>query len=722
VKRFINIINLNEIKKKTIIIVDDKGEGVQLINELIGHLLAPVAGITALILALYLAWYINRFEVGDIKMKEIYDAIREGSKAYLKRQYKTISIISIILMLLLYIAFDLFGHKGIPFISFAFIIGAAFSLLAGYVGMDVATRANARTAYAARYGLDRPLKLAYYGGLVMGLFNVGLSLLAVTGLYYLYGSPELIVSLGFGASLSALFAQLGGGIYTKAADVGADIVGKIEVGIPEDDPRNPAVIADNVGDNVGDVAGRGADLFESMTAENIGAMIIGVSLFKFTGNFFFIIFPLLVRAVGIFGTILGLPFIRARNFKDPMIPLRNGMIATTLIVVFGLYFLVANTILSVNLYISALTGVLTSIVIFLITEYYTSRRYRPVKEIAKSSTSGPAINVISGYSVALESTALPVIAIVIAILVGYYFGTLFSAESGVPLHIGGVYGTAVATMGMLSVAGMILGMDGFGPIVDNAAGIAEMSGAEKEIKEKIDAFDAAGNTTKALTKGYALGSAGLAALLLFQAYLTDYARFSGIDVTNVIVDIVKPEIIAALFIGGLLPFVFSAFAIRAVGRAAFKVVEEVRRQFREIPGLMEGSAKPDYSKCVDISTLWAQREMILPSLLVVITPLAVGFLLGPIAVGAFLISATVSGTLLAFLMNTGGAAWDNAKKLIEAGAFGGKGSEAHKAAVVGDTFGDPLKDCAGPSLHVLVKLINTISLTFVLLFILYSIF
>ncbi len=692
-----------------------------MINELLGQLLAPIAGITALVFSLYLAWLITRFEVGNPKMKEIHDAIREGSKAYLKRQYKTISIISITLMIVLYIAFDLFEHQGIPFISFAFIIGASFSLLAGYVGMDVATRANARTAYAANYGLDKPLKLAYYGGLVGGLFNVGLSLLAVTALFYLYGKPELIVSLGFGASLSALFAQLGGGIFTKAADVGADIVGKIEAGIPEDDPRNPAVIADNVGDNVGDVAGRGADLFESMTAENIGAMIIGVSLFVATGNSFFVIFPLLVRAVGIFGTILGVPFIRARNFKDPMVPMRNGMIATTLIVVFGLYFLVTNTILSINLYVAALTGVLTSVFIFVITEYYTSRKYRPVKEIAKSSTTGPAVNIISGFSLALESTALPVIVIVAALLVGYYLGTLFGIETGIDLHTAGVYGTAVATMGMLSVAGMILGMDGFGPIVDNAAGIAEMSGAEKSLREKIDAFDAAGNTTKALTKGYALGSAGLAALLLFQAYLADYARLSGINSVNVIVDIVKPEIIAALFIGGLLPFIFSSFAIRAVGRAAFKVVEEVRRQFREIPGLMEGSAKPDYSKCVDISTLWAQKEMIVPSLLVVVVPLAVGFLLGPVAVGAFLISATVSGTLLAFLMNTGGAAWDNAKKLIESGVFGGKGSDAHKAAVVGDTFGDPLKDCAGPSLHVLVKLINTISLTFVLLFILYSI-
>ena len=685
------------------------------------ELLAPITGIIALVFAVYLAFQVNKYDIGPEKMRDIYMAIRESSKAYLIQQYKTIGIVSAILAVVLYVAFDLQGHNGTPLVSFSFLVGALFSLAAGYVGMDVATRANARTAYAAQESLDVPLKIGYYGGLVMGLFNVGLSLLAVTGLYYLYGEVELIVGLGFGASLSALFAQLGGGIFTKAADVGADIVGKVEAGIPEDDPRNPAVIADNVGDNVGDVAGRGADLFESMTAENIGAMLVGVSLYAVTNNFFFVIFPLLARSIGIIGTIIGVPFVRARNWKDPMVPMRNGMIATTLIIVVGMYFLIDYTILSLNLYFAALTGVVASLLIFLVTEYYTSHKYRPVKEISESSTTGSAVNIISGFSVALESTALPVIIIVGSLLGGYHFGVLFSAETiGVGAHLGGIYGTAVATMGMLSVAGMILGMDGFGPIVDNAAGIAEMSGAPKELRERIDSFDAAGNTTKALTKGYALGSAGLAALLLFQAYLAEYAKEAGIDVSLVVVDLVKPDIIAALFIGGLLPFIFSAFAIRAVGKAAFKVVEEVRRQFREIPGIMEGKAKPDYSKCVEISTIAAQKEMIIPALMPVITPLIIGFLLGPLAVGAFLISATVTGTLLAFLMNTGGAAWDNAKKFIETGQFGGKGSEAHKAGVVGDTVGDPLKDCAGPSLHVLVKLINTVSLTFVMMFVLYG--
>ena len=690
-------------------------------NLFIFELLAPITGIIALVFAVYLAFQVNKYEIGPEKMREIYTAIRESSKAYLIQQYKTICIVSAILSVVLYAAFDLQGHNGTPLVAVSFLVGALFSLAAGYVGMDVATRANARTAYAAQESLEVPLKIGYYGGLVMGLFNVGLSLLAVTGLYYLYGEVELIVGLGFGASLSALFAQLGGGIFTKAADVGADIVGKVEAGIPEDDPRNPAVIADNVGDNVGDVAGRGADLFESMTAENIGAMLVGVSLYAVTNNFFFVIFPLLARSIGIIGTIIGVPFVRARNWKDPMVPMRNGMIATTLIIVVGMYFLIDYTILSLNLYFAALTGVVASLLIFLVTEYYTSHKYRPVKEISESSTTGSAVNIISGFSVALESTALPVIIIVGSLLGGYHFGVLFSAETiGVGAHLGGIYGTAVATMGMLSVAGMILGMDGFGPIVDNAAGIAEMSGAPKELRERIDSFDAAGNTTKALTKGYALGSAGLAALLLFQAYLAEYAKEVGIDVSSVVVDLVRPEMIAALFIGGLLPFIFSAFAIRAVGKAAFKVVEEVRRQFREIPGIMEGKAKPDYSKCVEISTIAAQKEMIIPALMPVITPLIIGFLLGPLAVGAFLISATVTGTLLAFMMNTGGAAWDNAKKFIETGQFGGKGSEAHKAGVVGDTVGDPLKDCAGPSLHVLVKLINTVSLTFVMMFVLYG--
>jgi K(+)-stimulated pyrophosphate-energized sodium pump len=676
------------------------------------ELLPTIGGLVALGFATYLAYDVARRPIEDPQMLSIYNAIREGAKAYLFRQYKTVTLIAVILALILYGTIDLTQYGGVPLTAIAFMIGAGFSIAASYIGMDVATRANARAAYAAKGGVQEPLDIAFRGGLVMGLFNVGLSLLAVTGLYYLYGDPALIVGLGFGASLAALFAQLGGGIYTKAADVGADLVGKVEAGIPEDDPRNPAVIADNVGDNVGDVAGRGADLFESMTAENIGAMIIGIALYVVTDNFYFVIFPLMARAIGIIGTVLGVPFTRAKNFTDPMVPLRNGMIATTIFIVVGLYFLVVNTILDLNLFYAALTGVGCAVAIFFLTDYYTSMKYRPVKEIAQASTSGPAINIITGFSVALESTALPVVVIVIAFLIGYYFGGLFGLNVGIPFHQGGIYGTAVATMGMLSVAGMILGMDGFGPIVDNAAGIAEMSKASPEIRNTIDRFDMAGNTTKALTKGYALGSAGLAALLLYQAY---------IDVVKVeVVDVVHPDVIAGLFIGGLLPFIFSAYAIKAVGRAAYKVVEEVRAQFRNNPGLLEGTVKPNYARVVDITTLEAQKQMVVPGLLPVVVPIVLGFTLGPKSVAAFLMSATVSGTLLAFLMNTGGAAWDNAKKFIEAGAFGGKGSDAHKAGVVGDTFGDPLKDCAGPSLHILVKLINTVSLTVGGLFVLYA--
>ena len=668
--------------------------------------IAFFAGIVSLVSAVYLVWWISKQKVGDKSMEEISNAIREGSKAYLMRQYKTISVITVILAALLYVVF---GAKT----AIAFVIGAILSLAAGYVGMAIATRSNAKTAYAANYGVNKALKIAFYGGFVMGLFNVGLSLLGISSLFILYGNnPQLIIGFGFGASLAALFAQLGGGIFTKAADVGADLVGKVEAGIPEDDPRNAAVIADNVGDNVGDVAGRGADLFESMAAENIGAMIIGFSLYLVTKNFFFVIFPLLARSVGIFASLLGAYFVKTKPGKDPLLAFRNGVLATVIFAVIGFYMLIKYTITDFNLFLASMVGLLASILIVLITEYYTSKEHRPVKSIAEASKTGHGTNIISGFGVSLESTAMPVVVISCAILISYYLGTLFAADSGVGTFIGGVYGTAIATMGMLSIAGIILGLDGFGPIVDNAGGIAEMSGASKKVRKVTDMFDATGNSTKALTKGYAVGSAGLAALLLFQAYL---------QVTNVtVVNISMPQIMVGLFIGALLPFVFASYAIKAVGRAAFKMVEEVRRQFKEIKGLMQGKAKPDYSRAVDISTIAAQKEMIIPGLLPVLVPLAVGFILGPEAAGAFLIGATVSGIILATQMNNGGAAWDNAKKYIEEGHYGGKGSEAHKAAVTGDTFGDPLKDTAGPSLHVMIKLINTVCLVFGPLFVLHA--
>jgi len=668
------------------------------------------SGLFALVFAAYLARQVNKEELGTPKMKKIYEAIRLGSRTYLRRQYKLIVAISLVLMVLLYFAFD-YGKQ--PLTSMAFMLGAVCSLIASYVSMDVATKANVRTAFAAKKNMSKPLRISFYGGLVLGLFNVGLSLLGVTGLYYLYGgNPTLLVGFGFGASLSALFAQLGGGIYTKAADVGADLVGKLEEGIPEDDPRNPAVIADNVGDNVGDIAGRGADLFESLTAENIAAMIIGFTVYTLTGNIYFVLFPILARAVGIFATILGIPFVKAKGKFDPIVPLRNGAMATIVFGTIGFYFLIKYTLDSMNLFYAGLAGLVASVLFILTTEYYTAKNHRPIEEIALASKTGAGTNLITGYAFSLESTALPVIIIVTAILCSYHFGTLFAAEVAIGEHLGGVYGTAIATMGMLSIAGMILGLDGFGPIVDNAGGILEMTHADKKVRDRIDEFDAAGNTTKALTKGYAMAAAGISALLVFQAYL----EVAGME----FVDITSPTNIAGLFFGALIPFVFASFAMRAVGKAAYKIIEEVRRQFREIPGLRQGKADPDYSQCVDISTVAAQKGMIVPGLIAVAAPLAVGFIFGAGAVGAFIMGSIISGFILAMQMNTGGAAWDNAKKYIEAGKFGGKGSVAHKAAVVGDTVGDPFKDTAGPSLHILIKLMSNLALVFAQMFVLYA--
>jgi K(+)-stimulated pyrophosphate-energized sodium pump len=542
--------------------------------------------------------------------------------------------------------------------------------------------------------------------------------------------------MGFGASLIALFAQLGGGIYTKAADVGADLVGKVEAGIPEDDPRNPAVIADNVGDNVGDCAGRGADLFESATGENIGGMVIGglvtLAIGSATGTYplVFIIFPLIARALGIFATLAGMPFVKLNEAeaKHPMKALRKGMMVTT--VVAGiLFFLATIFLLESNFYLfyCLLAGLAASVAIDYITDYYTGRDKGPVVKIAKASETGSATNIITGFAVGLESTAIPIVSLVIALLASYWFGTQFAVSLGTTAtgafvldpFIGGIYGTTLATMGMLAVMGMVLALDGFGPIADNAAGIAEMSG-EGGAEETMEALDAVGNTTKALTKGFALGSALLAAQLLFQTYIeeVDIAIASGILPVGTVteINIANPVILAAAFIGAMIPFFFSSQAISAVGKAAAEMVAEVRRQFREIPGIMDGTGKPEYGKAVDISTKSALKGMVLPALIVVIVPLLVGIFLGPAAVGALVIGATITAVPLALLMNTGGGSWDNAKKYIESGKLGGKGSPAHSAAVVGDTVGDPMKDTAGPSLHVLIKLLSTMSIVFIPLF------
>jgi len=679
-------------------------------------------------------------DTGTAAMQEIAAAIKEGAEAFLRRQYSTIYMLSLALAAVIF--FFYLSSKGMTLAwktTVAFAVGAICSGIAGFSGMFVSIRANLRAASAARSSLARALQLALRGGAVTGLSVVAMSLLGVGVLFLAFGGmkdptavPYQLVGFGFGASFVALFAQLGGGIFTKAADVGADLVGKVEAGIPEDDPRNPAVIADLVGDNVGDCAGRGADLFESTAAENVGAMILGVALYQKLGpqyGILAIFFPLVARAFGLIASIAGVFSVRLKNEnQDPMSALNRGYLVTTVLAMAGFYIAV-RYLLGNNLWFFAagVIGIVTSFLFVWITQYYTEYRYRPVLSIAEASKTGPATNIITGFAVALECTALPVLTISAAILGSYYCG-----KQGMPdLPAAGLYGTAIATMGMLSTAAYILAMDTFGPITDNAGGIIEMSGAPEEVRKRTDRLDSVGNTTKALTKGYAIGSAALAAFLLFSAYLEDVTKlvrektgdplyvFSHVDIAKV------PVFIAAL-IGAALVFLFSAFAIKAVGRAAYFVIEEVRRQFRENPGIMQGTAKPDYGRCVDIVTVGALKAMVVPGLLAVGVPVAVGVIfkflatgdatIGAESVAAVLMVGTISGILLATLMNNGGGAWDNAKKYIETGQFGGKRSDAHKAAVVGDTVGDPFKDTAGPSLHVLIKLLSTITLVMAPLF------
>jgi K(+)-stimulated pyrophosphate-energized sodium pump len=605
-------------------------------------------------------------------------------------------------------------------------------VIAGYIGMWVSIRANIRTAAAVRSSLNQGLQIAMRGGAVSGLFVVAMSLLGVGGLYYLLESlghdpqkiPFTIVGYAFGASFVALFAQLGGGIYTKAADVGADLVGKVEAGIPEDDPRNPAVIADLVGDNVGDCAGRGADLFESTAAENIGAMILGVGLYPFFG-LKGILFPLVARAFGLIASIVGVMIVKCDENEDPMKALNRGYYVTSALAIIGFFF-AAQWMLAVDpakhpeassawfyFFLCGVIGIAMAQAFVYITQYYTEYKYRPVKSIAEASQTGPATNIIAGMAVGLECVAIPVIVISAAILASFHVGNL----SGVP-HAG-LFGTAVATMGMLGTAAYILAMDTFGPITDNAGGIIEMSGQPEEVRHKTDRLDAVGNTTKALTKGYAIGSAALAAFLLFSAYLDEVAHYgSKLESVN----IAKPEVFVGGLLGAMLVFLFSALAIRAVGKAAYYVINEVRRQFKENPNILKGTAKPDYGRCVDIVTVGALKEMVLPGLIAVTMPIAVGIIfrffgMGAEVVAAFLMVGTIAGILMATFLNNSGGAWDNAKKFIETGAYGGKGSETHKAAVVGDTVGDPFKDTAGPSLHVLIKLLATITLVLAPLFV-----
>ncbi len=709
-------------------------------------LIALVLGISvvALLVAVGLARWVLKQDNGTPEMRVISDAIQEGAAAFLRRQYQTIGWLSLVVGVLIYVlyAFARKPHANEPTATvlaltttLSFLFGALCSGVAGVVGMVVAVRANIRTASAARTSLNRALQIALRGGGVSGLFVVAMSLLGVGGLYSVLDwrgfeptmIPLLIVGYGFGASFVALFAQLGGGIYTKAADVGADLVGKVEAGIPEDDPRNPAVIADLVGDNVGDCAGRGADLFESTAAENIGAMILGATLglrnpaaFGPTAIVGLMLFPLVVRAFGLIASIIGIMVVRSREDEDPMRALNRGYWITAVLAAVGF---VAGTRWLLNpasapdawwhFALCGVIGIATSIAFVYITQYYTEYRFRPVKSIAAASVTGPATNIIAGFAVALECTALPTFAIGAAIIASYRIG----ASSG--LEHAGLFGTAVATMGMLGTAAYILAMDTFGPITDNAGGIIEMSRQPEDIRKRTDRLDAVGNTTKALTKGYAIGSAALAAFLLFSAFLDEVALLGS---PLAAVDLQKPEVFVAGLLGAMLVMWFSALAIGAVTRAAVSVIQEVRRQFAADPGILKGTSKPDYGRAVDIVTVAALKEMIAPGLLAVGMPIAVGmtfklFGIGAEAVAAFLMVGTISGILMATMLNNGGGAWDNAKKFIEAGAYGGKGSPAHKAGVVGDTVGDPFKDTAGPSIHVLIKLLSTVTLVLAPLFV-----
>ncbi|NLJ98244.1 MAG: sodium-translocating pyrophosphatase [Tissierellia bacterium] len=655
---------------------------------------APVVGVLALLFALYKANSIEKTSPGNDRMKEIASFIEEGAMAFLKREYKALSIFVVVLFVVLAVGINWQT-------AVSFLLGAVFSALAGYFGMKVATKANVRTANAAmEEGMNKALNVAFSGGSVMGMSVVGLGIIGVGILYILFDDPSIVTGFGLGASSIALFARVGGGIYTKAADVGADLVGKVEAGIPEDDPRNPAVIADNVGDNVGDVAGMGADLFESYVGAIISAITLGLVAYPNGGAEF----ALALSAVGIVASIIGVYFVRGD--KDPQKALNSGTLASSAITLVVAFILSKRILGGYQPFIAILAGLAVGLIIARITEHYTSADYEPVKRIARESETGPSTNIIGGLSVGMMSTGGPIIVIAIGILVAFYVsGGLNDAATG-------LYGIALAAVGMLSTAGMTIAVDAYGPIADNAGGIAEMCELPEGVREITDTLDAVGNTTAAVGKGFAIGSAALTALALFASY-TQAVQLSGIDLT-------EPSVIAGMFIGGMLPFLFSAMTMDAVGKAAFSMIEEVRRQFKEIPGIMEGKATPEYSTCVDISTKAALREMVVPGIMAVVVPVAIGLLLGPEALGGLLAGALVTGVLMAIFMANAGGAWDNAKKYIEDGNHGGKGSEAHHAGVVGDTVGDPFKDTSGPSLNILIKLMTIVSLIFAQLFLNYG--
>ena len=667
---------------------------------------ALVSGIVGIAYGVYLTFWVLRQDAGNDTMQTIALAIQEGAGAYLNRQYRTVGIVAGVMFLILWLAGMWSDNFGL-LTAMGFVVGAAASAIAGYVGMVIAVRANVRTAQAASNGLDPALQVAFKGGAVTGLLLIGLGLVALAG-FYAIGSavagPEkavhALISLGFGGSLISVFARVGGGIYTKAADVGADLVGKVEAGIPEDDPRNPAVIADNVGDNVGDCAGMAADLFETYVVTIVAAMVLAMSLFP--GNSAPVLYPLALGGLTVFATIIGIFFVKASEGGSIMSALYKGLFVSGGLAAIAFFPVTTNMmdgiggVSGVSYFIAALLGLVVTLALVFITDYFTATGYSPVQEVAKASETGHATNIIAGLAVGMQSTAWPVVVIVVAILSS--FGICGGADGG------GLYGVAIAAVAMLSMAGIVVAIDAFGPVTDNAGGIAEMSHLGEDVRKITDALDAVGNTTKAVTKGYAIGSAALAALVLFA----EYAREAQAGDKSLTFDLSDPNILVGLFLGGMLPFIFGAMCMKAVGQAGGLVVEEVRRQFREIPGIMEGTQKPEYGTCVDIVTQSALQKMLVPGIIPVISPIIVGVLLGPAALGGVLVGSIVTGLFLAITMTSGGGAWDNAKKYIE--EQGLKGTETHKAAVTGDTVGDPFKDTAGPAINPMIKVINIVSL------------